>query len=79
MLISYWCPACHALHGNDAIRQPETAGGPWRCRVTGAAVVVRGIPDDPDDPAYGTPRCRLCQAAVKNPASPCPECGTPPG
>ncbi len=78
MLITYWCPACHALHGEGAVRQPDVAGGAVRCATTGAAVKLRGVADDPDDMNYGKPRCRICLSELKNPAAPCPECGTPP-
>jgi hypothetical protein len=79
MLITYWCPRCRALHATSALRLPDSAGEPFRCLTSGAVVSPRGIPDDPDDPAYGTPRCPVCQLALKDPAAPCPECGATPG
>ncbi|HEY1174068.1 MAG TPA: hypothetical protein VGH19_22075 [Verrucomicrobiae bacterium] len=78
MIIRYWCPGCHTLHGEGAVRQPGVPGGPVRCAVSGAVVTLRGVADDPDDVDYGKPRCRICLAEIQTPAAPCPECGTPP-
>lgn len=78
MLITYWCPSCRVLHDTSALRLPDPINDePFRCRASGAVVSPRGIPDDPDDPAYGSPRCSVCQWTLTNSAILCPECGTP--
>src|SRR5262249_18719486 len=38
-------------------------------------VEMRGIPDDPDDEAYGQPRCPTCRIVLKPTDRVCPCCG----
>jgi len=78
MIITYWCPACREMHNSRDLHHPTAAGESERCRKTGTTVELRGLHDDPDDDAYGTPRCPVCQLEMKNPASPCPACGATP-
>ncbi len=64
------------MHNSGDLHQTTATGELDRCGKTGATVQLRAIHDDPDDEAYGTPRCPVCQLEIKAPASPCPACGT---
>ncbi len=79
MMLIYWCPACRTLHPTDAVVIAWRADGPAAplCPRCAGALEPRGLPDDPDDPLYGAPRCPLCRAELRLGARFCARCGAP--
>jgi hypothetical protein len=79
MIILFWCPGCRALYGPSDVASTDVAQATManpRCRRCNRPVEFRGIPDDPDDPQYGLPRCPTCRGQIRASSRFCTQCGT---
>lgn len=80
MIVLFWCLTCCALHGPDEVVFTDDAGATMvtpRYAQCSQPVAFRAIPDDPDDPRYGLPRCSTCRGDVRASSRFCPQCGAP--
>lgn len=78
MIVLFWCLTCCALRGPDEVVFTDDAGATMvtpRCAQCSQPVAFRAIPDDPDDPRYGLPRCSTCRGDVRASSRFCPQCG----
>jgi hypothetical protein len=80
MIVLFWCSTCRSLYDPGAVLFTDDAGATMitpRCARCSQPVEFRGIPDDPDDPQYGLPRCATCRGEVRASSRFCPRCGAP--